>query len=1265
MTQSVLLRCFATGALTSAGLCATLAAQDTRPAVSVTLSTAQIAQGETPTAAETITIAPPGGGWAYSAVAPLEGQTFNVVKRPNPAIGSNSLSTKGTYPVNSATNLALADPNGQPSGVSLSVRLNIQDLDGNTTRTEPNSGSGGSSNLGPNGLMNEVWRIYRGGNSAEYELDGLPANAHYYVYFYGSTGGDGQGCRYTFPAVNSPSDNVLTVETTGGNGGNVFVENASQIEPVESGITWIRVHAKTDATGQLLFTTSKNANNGQYFGGFQLMPYPKATIDVAPPPSPQATHGSEVSIPVIASGDGTLTYFWRKNGQAIPDNPTAITATLVLTDVQPSDAANYDVVITNPGGDVTSSVAVLTVTDEAIAPSIVTAPMAVNATTGGDATFVVVPNGTSPLNFTWQKSLDNENFEDVPNSNSAVLTIHDLTTENAGYYRVKVQNSVGSATSEAAPLTVAPVIVEAPTQAIVERGTAHTVSVEADAGEGAPYPTTYTWTRDGETLNNDTNVQGADTATLQLQGMSPALSGYYTVTASNPAGSVTSAAVYVGVPTTQAVSYAPHSQMTGISIDQQLRLTFPSQPKIGQTGVITIRDAADDSVAASIDVSTFETIVFWSATITNVAERSVQGSDYWYEPVAIHGNEVWITLSPEQRLDYGKTYYVEIEPGTILDSENAAFAGISGPDAWRFTTKANGLETPTPDSGPTTITVAHDGRGDFATLQAAFDWIPQGNTLPRTIRIAPGVYRDNATLAQNRHHVTIIGTGDSRDEVEIYYPYAAFSNGGNRASGTLRIESDDVTVQNLTVDNGVYLEQPTASAPAFAGPINTVATTGRRLVFENVLMKGGQDTLYTIRGIAYFQHCEIWGSVDFIYGEALGVFHHCDIVQIRPVGGPVGAPNTPYDQPYGEVFLQSNFPRALVANGYPYDVNEGSTTFMRPWRQDGATAVINCVVDTHFSTKGWGEWSAAEGSKEVTCRAREYGTTLFGGGIVTPEERHEAGAYWLNTLDPDYTPGMQPSHPSLAPATGTGNRVVVEVDPADYTLEAIFGHSYYGLNGWMPAYPPRITTHPVSQSVALDAPVTLSVEAVGQGLSYQWYQDGVIIPEATGATHTIAAASLGNRGDYTVEITNDEGFAESHIARLEVQSSLADWAAQYGLDASVPGFATSDADGDGLANALEFLLATHPNQADRPQIVAGFNAAQGTHTVTYLRSFAAATLYSEQLQVSTDLATWTPASPGENDVTQTIEPLPNGIERVTLHLTSAQAPLFARLVLQP
>lgn len=77
----------------------------------------------------------------------------------------------------------------------------------------------------------------------------------------------------------------------------------------------------------------------------------------SPPASQSADIGDNVTFSVIADGTSPLTYQWLMNGTNIAG---ATNATYTCPDAQISNAGNYQVVITNLYGSVTSSIAVLT-----------------------------------------------------------------------------------------------------------------------------------------------------------------------------------------------------------------------------------------------------------------------------------------------------------------------------------------------------------------------------------------------------------------------------------------------------------------------------------------------------------------------------------------------------------------------------------------------------------------------------------------------------------------------------------------------------------------------------------------------------------------------------------------------------------------------------------------------------------------------------------------------------------------------------------------
>jgi hypothetical protein len=70
---------------------------------------------------------------------------------------------------------------------------------------------------------------------------------------------------------------------------------------------------------------------------------------------------------------------------------------------------------------------------------------------------------------------------------------------------------------------------------------------------------------------------------------------------------------------------------------------------------------------------------------------------------------------------------------------------------------------------------------------------------------------------------------------------------------------------------------------------------------------------------------------------------------------------------------------------------------------------------------------------------------------------------------------------------------------------------------------PIIATQPVAQTFALGGGVTLSVSAVGTGLSYQWQFNGTNIPGETSSILELTSLSMTNAGAYRVVVSSTAG----------------------------------------------------------------------------------------------------------------------------------------------
>ena len=272
--------------------------------------------------------------------------------------------------------------------------------------------------------------------------------------------------------------------------------------------------------------------------------------------------GADVSLGVTAVGEPPLTYQWFVDGVEIPG---AAGETLSLGAVEAILAGSYSVVVSNAGGLVTSTAAVL----EVIAPIAITLqPESQVAVAGESASLSVEATGSEPTAYQWQF-----NGLDIGGETQVSLTLSNLAPENSGNYAVVVSNAGGSVTSSAATLAVsiAPTITQQPQGIEVLAGTPVTFEVTVSGTE----PLTYQWQFNGAAID------GATGRSLSLSDVTADAAGDYGVTATNAAGSVTSDAATLVVVQPVLITGQPQDQTVTAGAGASFRVTATGAAPLG------------------------------------------------------------------------------------------------------------------------------------------------------------------------------------------------------------------------------------------------------------------------------------------------------------------------------------------------------------------------------------------------------------------------------------------------------------------------------------------------------------------------------------------------------------------------------------------------------------------------------------------------------------------------------------------------------------
>ena len=233
--------------------------------------------------------------------------------------------------------------------------------------------------------------------------------------------------------------------------------------------------------------------------------------------------GGNVNLSVTAMGLNLLSYQWLLSGTNLVGQTNYF---LSLNNIQTSQQGSYQVIVSNPYGAVTSTVAQVTVLT---APTVVQQPLGTNVFAGQSFSLSVAATGTAPLTYQW--TFENVNLGGATNS---TLVISNAQAANEGIYRAIVQNGAGTATSSVASVRVfpaAPGIVSGPISLVVPAASNVVFSVAALGSQ----PMSYQW------FFNGTAIPAATSAQYSIADAQAWNAGNYQVVVTNAFGSTTSA----------------------------------------------------------------------------------------------------------------------------------------------------------------------------------------------------------------------------------------------------------------------------------------------------------------------------------------------------------------------------------------------------------------------------------------------------------------------------------------------------------------------------------------------------------------------------------------------------------------------------------------------------------------------------------------------------------------------------------------------------
>ncbi len=365
---------------------------------------------------------------------------------------------------------------------------------------------------------------------------------------------------------------------------------------------------------------------------------------------------------------------------------------------------------------------------------------------------------------------------------------------------------------------------------------------------------------------------------------------------------------------------------------------------------------------------------------------------------------------------------------------------------------------------------------NVSELNDAIDAVNSSNTSAsatrKTIFIKNGDYDFGNFVGQGKscaqlkcYNVSLIG--ESRDGVVLHGDADGISN----------------PVLNLRDKTGFYLENLTVKNDRdygnglFNGGVAVAIYGGDKTVRKNVRMLSNQDTQVTGHR-AYFENCEIHGTVDFICGGGDNFYYHTDLVLEDRGGNAVTAPSTSSAHKWGYVFQECTI---KAVDGATAAV-DGSYSLGRPWQNEPRCYYLNTTMNVLPIANGW----AAMGT--LPTHFYEYNSKNASGSALELSGRGNS-----STSTNSYAP------------------VLSSAEAAKFTVENVLG----GTDSWLPTDECPTLDAPASVSMS---GTTLSWDAVSDARCYVIFKDGEYY-----ANQTETSIALTEAGTYTVKAANLNG----------------------------------------------------------------------------------------------------------------------------------------------
>lgn len=280
------------------------------------------------------------------------------------------------------------------------------------------------------------------------------------------------------------------------------------------------------------------------------------------------------------------------------------------------------------------------------------------------------------------------------------------------------------------------------------------------------------------------------------------------------------------------------------------------------------------------------------------------------------------------------------------------------------------------------LKVAADGSGDFRTVQAAVDSVPEGNLERVIISLKNGIYPGEVRI--HKPFLTIRGEDRKKTQIVAEVDSSACPTRPGESKeeqcATVIADANDLVFENLTVLNpfsgkgkGAALSIRYSATRIVVANVDVVGYGGDTLVLSsrgeyylNHVYVSGTYHIIVPRGTTFAVNCTFWclGDPHCLFNE--GIMHETDKMVIRNsvVGGPKPFGLGSYFRDAAWYFIENKFSDQLLPHGQI--VREPAKNYEMKWGEGRVYFADNEAPDYPWLKNNL-ELSPAKSKAEVTA----------------------------------------------------------------------------------------------------------------------------------------------------------------------------------------------------------------------------------------------------------------------------------------------------------